>query len=379
MTDVDAVWNALAAGTGEPPQNAHVRKLLLLRARHAADQTDESTRREALQVLRRLGGTDTMGVAASFSADPSLDIRRRLLAMAKEAGPEGTTVVRKLIMDPEPDVVLQALERLSEVQDRGATTGARSLLTRPEPAVRIAAAVYLGAFGGVSIVPVLRPLLGDSDEQVAAAARQAIAHLEGTPSAADREPARPPEAPRSPERPQQAPTAPPVQTAQGREIQVPTKVLDLFHHLASFPDRRAHLVEALRKADERELSEAFRNRKPGQTPDLNLGAALAAAELGNNRWLAPVRKLTSDPDSRVRAAVAKALGALCTPAVLTSLEELVLDADPAVHRSALEALVDGARRVGAVPAARRVIQGLSPVEDEGIKAARAAALAALGT
>jgi HEAT repeat protein len=169
----------------------------------------------------------------------------------------------------------------------------------------------------------------------------------------------------------------PIREVTAREVNVPTKVLDIFAALANDVERRPHLLEALKRADERELSEAFRTRKVGVQADQNVGAALAAAGLGNSRWLAPVRKLSSDPDPRVRAAVATALGALCTPAVLNSLEELVQDADPKVHVAALDALVAGARRIGAVPAARRLLQELRPTEDEAIKAARAGAIAAL--
>ena len=76
----------------------------------------------------------------------------------------------------------------------------------------------------------------------------------------------------------------------------------------------------------------------------------------------------------MRAAVATALGALCTPAVYRNLEGLAQDADPKVQTAAVAALADGARRLRYESQARRLIGALPTTTDEALLAARQAAL-----
>lgn len=446
MPALDDTWNALVDGSGDPPGNPHLRKMVLVHARNKAQHPEEAARLEALMVLRRIGGPDSLTTATAFVGDISLTVRRRLLQIALEAGRDGLPVLRRLARDPDPQLAVDSIRRLTDAGDRAATTTMRKLLDARHAVVRGRAAVFLGTFGGPSLVPSLRRL-SEPDDAARSAIAWAIATLEGrtedpppgtgetwaglalddagtavqtvsedeavdaesveadvdgdesgagdaearvagsleevqarippadaTPVEAVAEatpdlpvPSTPAERESKPEPP---PTGPAPTEADGG-------VLGILRAIAVHPDRREELVARLRSADERELSEAFRSRRPGEHTELNVGAALAAADLGNSRWLSPVRRLATDPDPGVRIAVAEALGALCTPSVYRNLETLVQDADPEVAVAAMEALVVGAGRLDYQGQARRLIEMLPNTEDDTLKEARKATLAAL--
>jgi HEAT repeat protein len=137
------------------------------------------------------------------------------------------------------------------------------------------------------------------------------------------------------------------------------------------------LEQRLRALPEGELSTALRGIKAGEDAAANRGAAIAVRLLENPRWVGPIRRLADDPDPGVRAAVASALAALCTPAVYRQLEALAQDRDRVVLLAALPALSEGARRAGFVDQARKLLRALPDPTDPEVKAARDAALAAL--
>lgn len=435
MSALDAIWRGLCDGSTNPPDDPHLRKMVLVQARNRSMHPDETERLDALKVLRRVGGSEAMTCANAFARDVSLTVRRRLLQIGLEAGEDGWIVLRKVAGDPDPQLAVDAIQRLTDVGDKAATTRIRGMLGARHAMVRGRAAVFLGRFGGPSLIPLLRRHLGEEDPAARSAIGWAIARLDGktedpppaigvvwdgaveqAPQAAPPRPApkqeeavedavveeaddavdEPPVEPApvsakqaladgKPDQSLPADVAPalpatretPKDTAESSPAPAEGSVLATFRALAVYPDRRATLIASLRNADERELSEAFRGRKPGHHPDLSVGAAIAAQELGNSRWLSPIRRLASDPEPRVRVAVVGALGALCTPAVYRNLEALANDADPSVQQAALEALVQGAKTLRYESQARRTIEGLAETKDEALKAARAAALDAL--
>jgi len=453
MSALDETWSGLTAGTADPPSNPHLRKMVLVHARNRSSHPDEAARLEALAVLRRIGGPDAMTVAVSFSNDMSLTVRRRLLQLGLEAGSDGRPILRKLAGDPDPHLAVDAIRRLTEAGDKAATTRMRGLLDARHAVVRGRAAVFLGTFGGPSLIPFLRRHLEEPDDAARSAIAWAIARLDGEtddPPPATGETwaglaltdsAGPPAAPRTrPDADQDAEaeevddtapveeslprvgarddastveaSLPDVGQAQATadvETTLPAtressdehggehededapsgsgesgrsadhSVLGIFRSLAVHPERAPELVGRLRRADDQELSEAFRARRPGQHAELSIGAAIAARELGNSRWLSPIRRLASDPEPRVRAAVAGALGALCTPSVYRNLERLAQDSDTTVQAAAVAALVHGARSLRYESQARRLIQALPDTKDEDLKAAREAAANALET
>ncbi|MFT7520784.1 MAG: HEAT repeat protein [Kiritimatiellia bacterium] len=438
MSALDEVWEALAGGSAPPPSNPHVLKMVLIRIRTTAGSADLADRRAALRVVRLIDSEDSYRMAVEYAKDSNDDMRRDLLQLACDVDRLGIPILRKLTHDDDEHIATRALQRLSDMSDKSSTSRVRGLLSSPHPSVRRGAAVFLGTFGGPSLVPFLRRQANDPDQSVRDAVGWAMDNLDGrskapppatvaptassiveaasqgvaqatasstTATPEDSTPA--PEAPTpAPEAPTPAPEAPrpappvaaptpkaapqPAPTQRSTTPRAPAKnlpahtprevdgsVLGVMRQIAVQPDDRKALVERLRAADDRELSAAFRGRKPGVHPDLNIGAALAAADLGNPRWLSPIRKLATDPAPRVRSAVVEALGALCTFATLRNLEAMVKDSNTEVHTAALLALVVGSRRLGSNAQARRLIDGLPESKDEAIKTARADALAAL--
>lgn len=413
MSMIDETWQALADGTQQTVRDPHLLKMVLVRIRNTAGSEDEGGRLQALAVVRMLGTADALRAAEAYVRDPSLGLRRRLLGTASELGQDGLFIVRRMCTDPDPAVAIDAIRRLVDLRDRAATSKVRGLLSADHAVVRNRAAVFLGLFGGPSLVTLLSRHRDDEDQGVREAVAWAIDTIEGATQAgppemgqswagtiagvlaeaaasaspADRAPATPAaqdgeveaveevEADPVPEPTSMTPP-PPVEPEPPDEPD--GSVLALMRALAVHPDRHDALLRQLATADERELSEAFRARKPGQHPDLNVGAAVAAAGLGNPRWLSPIRRLTSDPAPRVRAAVAEALGVLCTPAVYRNLEGLAQDADPKVQAVALAALARGALALRYEPQARRLITSLPETTDDALSAARQAALDALG-
>lgn len=434
MSTIDETWTELLKG-GSLPSNPHLAKLVFLRIRNTASHSDEGARLDALRVAHGIGTADALDAARAYSRDPSLDVRRRLLALAREAGPNGLGVLRQIATDPDPQLATGALRQLILLEDRAATTKVRGLLSARHGMVRSRAAIFLGLFGGPSIVPTLRRAAEDEDDDTRNAVAWAIARLEGRTDAPPPEPgdkpfsastariesqaaqtrAAIPEVPAAPEAAGEtgsegtpgAPPAPPQNPSPVGDAQSGTapadaeasapdadpaavnaiadtgglpadaSVEDVFRALASRPDRRDALVARLKETPDGDLSKAFRSRKAGQDAAANAGAALAAAALGNGRWLAPVRGLAGDPEPRVRAAVATALGALATPGVYRKLEGLAVDTDPTVQASAVVALAEGARRVGYEVQARRLIEALPETKDEPLVKARASALQTL--
>jgi HEAT repeat protein len=435
MSTHDEAWQALVDG-GPPPTNPHVLKMILVRVRNQADHPDETRRLESLRVVRSLGTDEAFRTARAYTQDPSLAVRRRLLSLARDAGEDGAPVLRDLAADPDPGVAVDAVRQLERIGDRAATSRIRGLVSARHGVVRHQALVFLGRFAGPSVIPSLRPLLDDEDQGVRGAARWAIDTLEGrtdapppelggvwageVAGALEDEAARARRTPRSlpdtgpppPDAPPTGPSqaagadvepgdagaepapareaatqaaggsAPPEETRppaeDGTGLPADATVLEVFRAIAVHPDRRDALVARLREAPERDLSHAFRTRKPGEHPDLCEGAALAAASLDNPRWTSALRRLVGDPEPRVRAAVAQALGAHCTPTLYRNLEGMAVDTEPTVQAAGVRALARGAVQVGYEDQARRLIHALPETKNQALREARSEALGLLG-
>ncbi|MFK7926911.1 MAG: HEAT repeat domain-containing protein [Myxococcota bacterium] len=432
MSAVLQTWSGLVDGTEEPPSNPHIRKQLLVYARNQASVESEADRLNALKVLRRLGGLDSLSTAVAFVEDPSLDVRQRLLKMATEAASDGVPVLRRMASDPDPMIAVEVIDRLIELKDRAATKRMRTLLQARHPRVRARAAVFLGLMAGPSMAPFLQRHV-DDDDDVDSIVQWAIARIDGATEdpppapgepwtgAATRTKAAKPEAPKPPALPGPPPessavpsSAPQAAPAPGHaqtpspptrrttkmvpapkadsdvgsgsptdapKAVVPTgspastvdEVVAVFRALAAGGDR-ASLVQTIAASDERAVSEAFRSRRPGGDPAASIGAAKAAEDLGLGRWLSPIRRLAGDPDPGVRAAAASAMGALCTPVVYRNLEALVRDNVPEVQSAALAAIAVAATKLRYESQASRLIQALPDTEVEALTDARKTAL-----
>lgn len=435
MAATDDTWRGLLDGRADPPSHPHELKQLLVRVRNLSMHPELDLRLEALTIAGRLGSRDALEAAAEFAHDAELQVRRSLMALAADHGQDGLPILRRLASDPDPSLAVEAVRRLTNLQDRVSTSRMRTLLSARHAVVRGRAAVFLGTFGGPSVVPLLRRHEDDGDLGVREAVAWAIATIEGevdrpapelgragraapnpspsaapvdgAPSVGDAEasqPGRPsggsaepatesaasdppkgrPSPSSQPAAAEPAPTEPAAtrpeasSDAQTQPEESPRlKVENLLRRLATEPSERDAVVEALRSVDDLALSATFRGLTAGEHPDLNTGAALATAELGNPRWLSPIRRLVADPDPDVRAAVATALGALCTPAVYGQLEHLVAEQDRVVQMSAVAALSVGARRLGYIAQARKLLDQLPESQDPALLKARSAARAAL--
>lgn len=430
MAATDDTWRGLLDGSADPPSHPHELKQLLVRVRNLSMHPELDLRLQALTIAGRLGTRDALEAAAEFAHDAELDVRRSLMALAADHGKHGLPILRRLASDPDPSLAVEAVRRLTNLQDRVSTSRMRTLLSARHAVVRGRAAVFLGTFGGPSVVPLLRRHESDGDLGVREAVAWAIGTIEGdaerpapelgragqaapvpapptspaddaaslrgagpsqpgTPSVGDGEPssesASSDPGPSQPKTSSQGAATQPAQSrpeaspeAQSQpEEPPPPKVQDLLRRLATEPSEREGVLEVLRGVDDLALSATFRGLTPGEDPDLNVGAALAAARLGNPRWLSPVRRLVADPDPDVRAAVATALGALCTPAVYGQLEHLVAEQDRMVQISAVAALSVGARRLGYIDQARKLLDRLPESQDPALLKARSAARAAL--
>jgi HEAT repeat protein len=474
MALLEETWREIADGTSAPPSNPHQMKLVLVRVRNLSMHPDVGLRRQALSVAGRIATSEALQATVDYASDTEIEVRRALLALAADHGRDGLPILRRLSGDPDAMLAVDAVRRLTNLEDRASTSRVRGLLTARHPAVRNRAAVFLGRFGGPALVPLLRRAAEDPDPGVREAVGWALRRIEGghddpppslglagisapapagtiissaptiaeppgppdgapaqpnpTPSVApaaaaaprsapgdgpgptevaatprdDGAPA-PRGAPSAHDAPQGPTPAPPPGAADGPEPApppddpapppndpapqpdeaapqpdeaAPPTAEDLLRAIGSPDADRAGIAASL-AADETGLSAALRARKPGVDPDLNLGAAIVATVLGNPRWLAPVRKLATDPDPQVRAAVATALGAMCTPAVYRQLEQLVQDPHPAVQLAATPALSEGARRAGFVDQARKLFRALPESAEPALADARAQALAAL--
>lgn len=428
MALLEETWREIADGTAPPPTNPHQMKLVLVRVRNLSMHPDVALRMQALTVAGRVGSSEALKAAVDYASDTEIEVRRALLALAADHGRDGLAILRRLAGDPDAMLAVDAVRRLTNLEDRASTSRVRGLLTARHPAVRNRAAVFLGRFGGPALVPLLRRAADDPDQGVREAVAWALRRIDGgqdepppplglaglaapapagtivataptlaPPDApAGVEPARADEAKTEQTPPIPTPTPPPAAAGpppaepladpapsapeaplrdDDAEAPAPTAE-DLLRALAD-PDADRGAIAAALAADESGLSAALRARKPGVDSDLNLGAAILATCLGNPRWLAPVRKLATDPDPRVRAAVATALAAMCTPAVYRQIEQLVQDPHPAVQLAATPALSEGARRAGFVDQARRLLRALPETADESLAQARSDALASL--
>ncbi|TVQ94113.1 MAG: HEAT repeat domain-containing protein [Deltaproteobacteria bacterium] len=414
----DDIWQALANGSSGAPDNPHQVKMLLVRIRNLSMHPDLTIRLEALDVAARLGTADAIYAATDYAQDADLTVRRKLAAIASEHGRSGLPVFRQLAQDPDPLLAVEAVRRLTNLRDRASTSRMRGLLKARHAVVRNRAAVFLGLFGGPSIVPLLQRYTADEDQGVRAAVAWAIRRIEqdseepppplgeaGTeapppskptgelssvPPPPDDAPPDPtaaaaPHVPPAPAAPlprpdpqEDAAPSPPDDEADSQALSRPD-IPKIFEQLAQSDDVEARqaLLAQLQAAPESDLSAAFRGCRPGEEPLRNQGAALAASALENPRWITPIRKLCKDENPQVRAAVAQALGALCTPGVYTQLERLAVDSDPEVHRLGMLALAEGAKRIGYVEQAKKLIDRLPETRDPALLKIRSAALKAL--
>jgi HEAT repeat protein len=166
---------------GEPA--AELARAALERLRGALASGEPSLRRAALPGLAACRGRDPAVDQAveALWVDPDLSARVVALECMGRSG-DGVrwgAQVRRALEAREPEVRLAAAEAAGAAGVREAVPRLIELLesmAEPEP-LRVAAAVALGAFGGVAAAALLGVAEADPQEDVRAAAREALASL----------------------------------------------------------------------------------------------------------------------------------------------------------------------------------------------------------
>jgi HEAT repeat protein len=126
----------------------------------------------------RLGAV-TLGDEAlvEMLRDDADAVRRNAgLEILKLRGARSYPVAIRLLRDPEPDVVLQAVLLLDHLRDPRALAPLRAALAGPDPNVQQAVILAIGRLGNASSVPDLLPFLG-ADPWLQMAAVQALGDL----------------------------------------------------------------------------------------------------------------------------------------------------------------------------------------------------------
>jgi hypothetical protein len=343
MADLDALYSQLAAGGSAPDLNATDTGLLLARAQRALRSDSVDERRAALRVAERIGGRDGFEILGQFARDPDIEVRREVLRASRDARALGLPVLRELAADADEGIATAALDLLLAMVDKASTRRARLLLGSANPTIRARAARLLGNVGGPAIRPDLSRLVEDPDESVRSAAAEALDRLAGKLPKATPKPwweAAPSPAAPPPAQEAAAPPALPIPSrgpAEKLGKSGPVDAADLLRRLgrdaATAPPTA--LLDDLRTAGERSLSNALRLYRPGSDPWLARGLALAARHLPLPAWTGNVGRLLKDPDPAVRAAAAESLGVVGKGmSVLQTLTNTLGDTDPQVRAAA---------------------------------------------
>ena len=416
MATLEETYDELASGKGTRPSDPNILKLLLNRARGAARGATVEDRKGGLNVAHTIGGPEALQVYKAYMTDSDLGVRRATLDYALEYGEPGLLAAQSMCSDEDSALAVRVMKLLLKHNVKQSTPLLRKLLTSSRADLKAWSALLLGRMAGPSMSPRIRPLLQDSDPQVQRCAQWAIDTLDGKdvgdpplPDAASSAPAKakasskkkgkaaadttqakesaktPPAdsaAPATPQLPAKVDTsakAPdPPAASQPAATAEPETAADLFRALGDTKAKRTALMKRIRAVSDSDLSAAFRECRPGHDAALNRGAALAAADLENARWVSHVRRLATDSSPGVRAAVAEALGALCTNAVLTTLGNMVADESPAVRAAAAAALVVGGKKTRSERWAMERLSQIAEDKDPKVKAAVEAAVGALG-
>ena len=175
---VDGVYSALAKGE-EVTETSGLTKRLQVRGHNERTSPDPLVRIGALRVAAALGVPAGLIITDAFCSDPSVDIRRFVLAQAEAARHAGLPIVRRLTEDDDPGIATHALGLLRQVVDRQSVALSRRLLESPHPDVRAAAVELLGHIGGRSASLNVRRLTTDPNKTVFKAAKAALQRIEG--------------------------------------------------------------------------------------------------------------------------------------------------------------------------------------------------------
>jgi HEAT repeat protein len=177
--DIDAAYEAIAAGTARDPDLSWTRRRLQAMALSRAKEGTDEQRLGALRVAAVLGPRDGIPVVAELVKDPNAQVRAWAVHQAIGAKELGIGPLRAALDGPDPEHVRAALEHLSLWVDQGCVPALRRALGSADAGVRARAARLLGSVGGPSLRGDLERLGHDPDAAVRAAAQEALEILAG--------------------------------------------------------------------------------------------------------------------------------------------------------------------------------------------------------
>jgi HEAT repeat protein len=234
--DIDAVYEAIAAGTARDPDLSWTRRRLQAMALGRAKEGTDDQRLGALRVAAVLGPRDGIPVVAELVRDPHPQVRAWAVSQAIGARELGISPLRTSLEGPDPEQVRLALDHLTAWVDQGCVPALRRLLSSSDAGVRQRAVVLLGNVGGPSIRGELERLVRDPEPEVQQAATVALEVLAGTRPRAvrtpwwDEEPEAQPEASPDAVAPSEVPAetlaAPPVEAPAPR-VEAPTPPVEV--------------------------------------------------------------------------------------------------------------------------------------------------------
>ena len=356
----------------ERPSQPAILRVLVTRARSTANHALPEERQKALRVGRVIGGPEAVEIYREYAKDPDLDVRTLVFQFAVEAETGGLPAIRAMVNDPDLQLNHRVFEHLFASCDGQTTTAVRGLINDPQPLRRAWAAIIIGTTAGASMIMRVQPLAHDEHSEVQAAAKWALAKM-------NKEECGPPPIPTfdgcTTDAPASEPALPvPVQTESSQKTtsKKPPKydfenIGAYFNALGQAQDP-TELAKHIRCYTDSDLSAGLREMTGAHSdPSCKRGAIIAAARTGNTRWAGTIRKLHNDPHPGVRAAVAEALGALCTNAVSVQLAQMLNDEHGSVRAAAARGLAAGAPKINSVEWALGLLRSATAGEDEGLQ------------
>lgn len=353
MTTLNETWDGIADGSIERPDQPAILRVLINRARNTAGHQDDMERFKALRVGKVVGGPESIQVYKEFTRDTNKKIRELVFTFALEVGIDGLSIIRALVKDEDIELNHRVLSHLFEQNEGQSATAVRGLLVDPLPLRRAWAALITGSTAGASMLMRIQPLQEDPNAEVVAAAQWALANINN-----------------------EEVGPPPLPTLQGcagqtsstaKALPVPVTQADepkgsatpppnysfediqTYFHALGEAQEPSELAKHIRSYSDSELSAGLRDSVgPRIAPSVKRGAALAAARTGNTRWAGTLRKLVKDTHPGVRAAVAEALGVLCTNGVSVQLAQMLTDEHDSVRAAAARGLAVGAQKINSV-------------------------------
>lgn len=430
---VDEVYDALARGAGDVPEDPSTIDALLDRVFEARQSSKVEDRLAALRVAHALVDHSGLDLIETFVDDDAVEVRRFAFNLGVAAKHKGLRIIRDTAGDPEPELALEALRLLTIAVDKPATTRARNLLQSDEPRVRAAAVRLLGHIAGPAVKRDLDELADDPDPRVRQAVDEATRRVLG--EIPRNEPGTwwddPADVPRlTPATETLAPEAltptdtidpdrvghdkDPLESTWGPEVDsdeplwepqvppetegpiepqpewdadswvelpepLPSQAYGLLRLLGMVaPDDREAILGALHGADPHAVVQNVERHRPGKDPARGRGIALAAAAFGKKSWMGTIRRLLKDPEPAVRAAAVQAMGALGGPSTLTAISGLLEDPSPRVREAAVRTLGEACATWNLLDILPQWLARVADDPAEGVQQARDDVLVAIG-